>query len=182
MASINTHTQETSSDLEAQTNAADDGVARKRRKVGTATSCGGKEAEDGSACQHQDRCSAEEVEGRKGRHSGSADGGDRVAGSLGARIPLGHREEEARSFAHQRDGKDGVRRYRIDDKAQALTQWATTRNWKWRSPALGGLPRRRTRRALGGIYGVPAAKGSAARVCSREPSPGTFRRKSSAGL
>ena len=39
-----------------------------------------------------------------------------MAGSFGARIFVWHREEEARTAPDERVGKDGVRRYRIDEK------------------------------------------------------------------
>ena len=104
MTSINTHTQENSSDPRAETGATDEVIARKRRKVGTANVVEQEKKSKAEAPPNtKTDVSAEEIEGCKGRDPGSADGGDWVAGTLGPRFPLGNGEEEARSFAHQRD-------------------------------------------------------------------------------
>ena len=122
MASINTNSQETSSDLTAETGTANDGVAskRKRRQVGpfTIVTDVKKPKAEAPAGTKTDAV-LKKLKGAKGvtlealmeatgwqAHS--------VRGFLSGTVKkkLGH------SLTSE-TGKDGVRRYRIDDKAKA---------------------------------------------------------------
>jgi uncharacterized protein YjdB len=118
MASINT--QETSADSRAQTTAADDGVASKRRKVGTAKVIAPEKKSKAEApASTKTDTVLKKLKGAKGvtlealmeatwwqAHS--------VRGFLSGTVKkkLGH------SLISD-TGKDGVRRYRIDGRAQA---------------------------------------------------------------